>query len=211
MYQDVWAALNLPVNGMGELGDLRGNVTRGGQDLFAPRDGVLCLGKADCVAAQSEVMKFVGPGTKAVPMWLAVTYLSSNVVLNSLNFYWFGKMIETVRKRFEKKPAEEPDRSGNEKPEDEKPRGSLRRRKTSIVLEVADGLERDESFGAMLDGTAEPGLQQRSDGEHPHTHIQIKSHSQSKSQSQPQSQTETSNNAQSSALDHTRTSTPKRR
>jgi hypothetical protein len=29
-----------------------------------------------------------------------VTYLSSNLILNSLNFYWFSKMIETVMKRF---------------------------------------------------------------------------------------------------------------
>lgn len=35
-----------------------------------------------------------------VPVWLAVVYLGSNVVLNTLNFYWFGKMIETVRSRF---------------------------------------------------------------------------------------------------------------
>jgi len=26
--------------------------------------------------------------------------LGSNIVLNTLNFYWFGKMIETVKKRF---------------------------------------------------------------------------------------------------------------
>lgn len=39
-------------------------------------------------------------GTKHVPVWLASVYLASNIVLNSLNFYWFGKMIETIRKRF---------------------------------------------------------------------------------------------------------------
>ena len=50
-----------------------------------------------------ELMQFMGDGT--VPVWLAVTYLGSNIVLNSLNFYWFGKMIETVRKRF--RPPEE--------------------------------------------------------------------------------------------------------
>ena len=36
-----------------------------------------------------------------VPVWLAVVYLGSNIVLNTLNFYWFGKMIETVRSRFQ--------------------------------------------------------------------------------------------------------------
>ncbi len=35
-----------------------------------------------------------------VPIWLAIVYLGSNLVLNTLNFYWFGKMIETIKKRF---------------------------------------------------------------------------------------------------------------
>ena len=35
-----------------------------------------------------------------VPVWLACTYLGSNIVLNTLNFYWFGKMVEAVKKRF---------------------------------------------------------------------------------------------------------------
>lgn len=46
----------------------------------------------------AEVWTFAA--VKAVPMSLAVIYLASNVVLTSLNIYWFGKMIETVRKRF---------------------------------------------------------------------------------------------------------------
>jgi hypothetical protein len=49
-------------------------------------------------------MKFTGSQTQAVPFWLALVYLACNLVLNTLNFYWFGKMIETVRKRFEGKP-----------------------------------------------------------------------------------------------------------
>ena len=35
-----------------------------------------------------------------VPTWLAVVYLGANIVLNTLNFYWYGKMIETIKKRF---------------------------------------------------------------------------------------------------------------
>lgn len=45
------------------------------------------------------VMRFFS-GDK-VPAWLAAVYLGSNIVLNTLNFYWFGKMIETVRSRFQ--------------------------------------------------------------------------------------------------------------
>lgn len=50
------------------------------------------------------MMRFAGE--EFIPLWLAFTYLGSNVVLNTLNFYWFGKMIETVRKRFQP-PKEE--------------------------------------------------------------------------------------------------------
>ena len=45
------------------------------------------------------IMQFAGE--EFVPLWLAFTYLGSNVVLNTLNFYWFGKMIDAVRKRFQ--------------------------------------------------------------------------------------------------------------
>lgn len=36
-----------------------------------------------------------------MPLWLALSYLASNITLNCLNFYWFGKMIDTIRKRFQ--------------------------------------------------------------------------------------------------------------
>ena len=39
-------------------------------------------------------------GNYFVPKWLAVVYLGANIVLNTLNFYWYGKMIETIKKRF---------------------------------------------------------------------------------------------------------------
>jgi hypothetical protein len=38
---------------------------------------------------------------QTVPMWLAAAYLLSNLTLNGLNWFWFGKMIETLRKRFD--------------------------------------------------------------------------------------------------------------
>jgi hypothetical protein len=48
---------------------------------------------------QSEIMQFAGD--RKVPVWLACCYLLSNLVLNSLNWFWFSKMIETLRKRFD--------------------------------------------------------------------------------------------------------------
>ena len=50
-----------------------------------------------------------------VPTWLGGVYLGSNVVLNTLNFYWFVKMIETIRKRFTEGKGKE---NGNVKEED---------------------------------------------------------------------------------------------
>ena len=41
------------------------------------------------------------PNELPVPTWLALAYLGSNTVLGVLNFYWFGKMINTVKSRFE--------------------------------------------------------------------------------------------------------------
>jgi hypothetical protein len=38
---------------------------------------------------------------QSVPLWLAGAYLASNLILNGLNWFWFGKMIETLRKRFD--------------------------------------------------------------------------------------------------------------
>lgn len=36
-----------------------------------------------------------------LPAWIPFICLASNFVLNSLNVFWFGKMIETIRTRFE--------------------------------------------------------------------------------------------------------------
>jgi hypothetical protein len=90
------------------------------------------MGKESCVLAQSEVMKFVNDET-SVPMWLALTYLGSNLILHSLNFYWFGRMIETVRKRFEGKPHDEFKHE--------------RERRQSIIEELADELDQNEISG----------------------------------------------------------------
>jgi len=49
-----------------------------------------------------------------VPTWLAGSYLFSNMVLNSLNFYWFVKMIQAVTKRFTPAVKEEGESKGAE-------------------------------------------------------------------------------------------------
>lgn len=62
--------------------------------------------------AQTGTMRFVTENT-TVPTWLAVAYLASNITLNSLNSYWFFKMIQALYKRFQP-PAGAP--SPREKP-----------------------------------------------------------------------------------------------
>ncbi|KAK0628531.1 TLC domain-containing protein [Bombardia bombarda] len=43
----------------------------------------------------------VQQGASPIPVWLALVYIGSNIILNSLNWFWFVKMIAAVRKRFE--------------------------------------------------------------------------------------------------------------
>jgi hypothetical protein len=45
-------------------------------------------------------MKFNLAGTSVImklPMWLVFVYLGCNTLLSFLNFYWFGKMVQTVK------------------------------------------------------------------------------------------------------------------
>lgn len=60
------------------------------------------LAAKDAALADPNVnnMAFVTEAT-TLPAWLAGTYLLANVTLNSLNWFWFVKMIAAVRKRFE--------------------------------------------------------------------------------------------------------------
>ncbi|KAI1387042.1 DUF887-domain-containing protein [Hypoxylon trugodes] len=53
----------------------------------------------------ANTMKYVSDSS-SIPLWLAGVYIGSNLILNSLNFYWFFKMIEAVRKRFDPKEQE---------------------------------------------------------------------------------------------------------
>ena len=96
-------------------------------------------------------MLFARAGTGPIPIWLAVTYLASNLILNALNIHWFAKMIATVKKRFEG-PDATPKESEAEA--EEKMDGAVGRRKRedSVVLEVANGLEEDDFIGHPTSG-----------------------------------------------------------
>jgi hypothetical protein len=49
--------------------------------------------------ARAATLRFATKDS-TVPQWLALSYLASNITLNTLNFYWFIMMIKAVRKRF---------------------------------------------------------------------------------------------------------------
>ena len=96
VYQDVWAALHhTPAAASIHLDAIGNNNTAAAIDAAAGKSAV---------PIHSDIMQFAGE--EFVPLWLAFAYLGSNIVLNTLNFYWFGKMIETVRKRFQPPKAE---------------------------------------------------------------------------------------------------------
>lgn len=61
---------------------------------------------------RTDILQFADG--QSVPLWLAFAYLASNLVLNGLNWFWFTKMIETLRKRFD--PPLGTRRAGPEKP-----------------------------------------------------------------------------------------------
>jgi len=90
VYQDVWAALHHQPAAATIHFDALNNSTAAAAEAAAGKSAVPIHG---------DIMQFAGE--EFVPLWLAFTYLGSNVILNTLNFFWFGKMIETVRKRFQ--------------------------------------------------------------------------------------------------------------
>ncbi|PQE03157.1 hypothetical protein CJF30_00005662 [Rutstroemia sp. NJR-2017a BBW] len=90
VYQDVWKALhNAPATSKINID----NLANGSASTLSAAAG------HSAAPIHNDIMKYAGE--EFVPLWLAITYLASNLVLNTLNFYWFGKMIEAVRKRFQ--------------------------------------------------------------------------------------------------------------
>lgn len=107
VYQDVWAGLHF---------DASARLAAQAKDtVFEP------FGEGD------EVMRYAG--SYPLPNWLACVYLVSNIVLNTLNFYWFGKMIETVSKRFRE------------------PKGQKRAKEEGVMVE---GLADTETIGHLV-------------------------------------------------------------
>ena len=73
--------------------------TAGTITLFDPDVGKLNTTTATSAVLKTDMMRFAEG--QRVPLWLTAAYLASNITLNGLNWFWFGKMIETIRKRFD--------------------------------------------------------------------------------------------------------------
>ncbi len=63
------------------------------------------LGNSTTFADPDQNIMAFASDAKPIPVWLAGIYVTSNLVLNGLNWHWFVKMIAAVKKRFE--PAKE--------------------------------------------------------------------------------------------------------
>ncbi|KAB8303690.1 hypothetical protein EYC80_005077 [Monilinia laxa] len=91
VYQDVWRSMhNQPSSSASINIDALANGTASALDAAAGHSAT---------PIHNDIMRFAND--EFIPLWLGFTYLGSNLVLNTLNFYWFGKMIEAVRKRFQ--------------------------------------------------------------------------------------------------------------
>ncbi|KAL2068829.1 hypothetical protein VTL71DRAFT_15167 [Oculimacula yallundae] len=79
IYRDVWTALHTPTIDLKYASEtsIFDYMTTTGLD----------------VVSNSHDMK--------LPLWLVFVYLGSNTLLSFLNMYWFSKMVETMRKRFQ--------------------------------------------------------------------------------------------------------------
>lgn len=106
------------------------------QSAFVYRDmwrAVFTAPTAEALS-NSEIMSFADGAT--IPLWLAVIYTASNLVLNTLNWHWFFKMIAAVKKRFEPAKATEKVEADGAATADatgsEKPTAGLRMRRSTI-------------------------------------------------------------------------------
>ena len=119
VYRDVWNALRTPGIALYEDHALR--YASALNSTSAPTE----------IAANAEVMKFATVDS-TVPAWLAITYLGSNIVLNSLNWFWFSRMIETVTKRFRETGKEKEVRESGQIRETEDGKQSISVERTEV-------------------------------------------------------------------------------
>ncbi|CAI7631882.1 unnamed protein product [Penicillium pancosmium] len=139
--QQTWSAASSPLQ----------TPTTVNANVFRPDSGSMCIDET-CARANAEIARFSDFTANGVPTWLVVTYVTSNLILNFLNYFWFSKMVETVLKRFRTPPA-----SKKEKKEGQD--GQLKELQENIpqdvILEAAAKLEEQEGGRGELGLTPE--------------------------------------------------------
>jgi hypothetical protein len=108
--------------------------------VFQERNGTLCVDEA-CARANAEISYFAHHAKSGIPIWLALTYVASNLVLNGLNYYWFSQMIDAVMKRF-REPAIPAKKKEVTEPEVQ----------PDVVLHAAEKLAKEEAYFETGDG-----------------------------------------------------------
>ncbi|KAF1912715.1 TLC domain-containing protein [Ampelomyces quisqualis] len=112
-----------------------------------------------------DVLQFAEGQT--VPIWLTAAYLASNVTLNGLNWFWFSKMIETLRKRFDPPlGTRRPEEAHSDVKEHEK----VMIEGTHVLTPAAVMADDSDYLRAGGDASANVVLEKRSTG----THLQVK-------------------------------------
>lgn len=110
--------------------------------IFGDRDIGLCLDEA-CIKAGTEIWSFASHIHKdSIPLWLVIIYLGSNLILNTLNVYWFSKMIDAVMKRFNEPQSGKKAEATN----------TVDQNLQDIVLEAAATLKEEEEKLLMNNG-----------------------------------------------------------
>lgn len=136
VYRDMWEALKQTWSASAASALVEPAVGIDSPMVFEQRNVTLCVDET-CVRANTEISKFAHYTADGVPVWLVATYVASNLILNSLNYYWFSKMIEAVMKRFRETvtPAKK-----EKRPEEVKEEIKQR-----AVLDAAAELEKEEA------------------------------------------------------------------
>ncbi|KKY18346.1 hypothetical protein UCRPC4_g05028 [Phaeomoniella chlamydospora] len=112
VYQDIWEALSVPST-TSIASAIQAHALESGtsERIFKLSGGQCVLGDPSCAAAQSEILRFISH-SQHLPVGLAFSTIASNLVLNSLNFFWYTKMIKTVLARFKGVPDRYADQQG---------------------------------------------------------------------------------------------------
>ncbi|KAJ5585182.1 uncharacterized protein N7459_004982 [Penicillium hispanicum] len=139
VYKDMWNALKQTWTASAGSSPLQAPVSVNAHVFHPTRDGSMCIDES-CARANAEISRFKDYTAAGVPTWLVLTYVASNLVLNFLNYFWFGKMVETVLKRFRGPPAQ---------PDEKKKEGEkgvrLENLTQDVVLEAATKLEQEQA------------------------------------------------------------------